>query len=168
VFHNNPVRLADSERKILWPDHSFPDIFLSLGTGYSVGVTRAESEHLAAARRGIFNHGRTLYKILRSNMDQTLDCERTWEDYFSTVANSLPRHISTSRFIRINPEIGQVPALDEKDKMLDLRRRTNDAMCRDPRIEEIGRQLIATSFYFELLDASEGGQIVIAGKLITH
>lgn len=101
-------------------------------------------------------------------MDQTLDCERTWEDYFSTVANSLPRHISTSRFIRINPEIGQVPALDEKDKMLDLRRRTNDAMCRDPRIEEIGRQLIATSFYFELLDASEGGQIVIAGKLITH
>ncbi|KAF7536915.1 hypothetical protein G7054_g4138 [Neopestalotiopsis clavispora] len=165
IFHNNPVRLADSERKILWPDHSFPDIFLSLGTGYSVGVTRAESEHLAAARRGIFNHGRTLYKILRSNMDQTLNCERTWEDYFSTVASSLPRHISTSRFIRINPEIGQVPALDEKDKMPQLRKKTNEAIRRDPRIEEVGRQLIATCFYFELMNKSESGQVTIHGKL---
>ncbi len=35
LYHNNPVRVAWRERKLLWPDVSskHPDVFVSLGTG---------------------------------------------------------------------------------------------------------------------------------------
>jgi patatin-like phospholipase/acyl hydrolase len=35
IYHNNPVRLAQRESKLLWPDvaNRDPDIFLSIGTG---------------------------------------------------------------------------------------------------------------------------------------
>lgn len=34
LFFNNPVKVADRERKFLWPDvaHNHPDIILSIGT----------------------------------------------------------------------------------------------------------------------------------------
>lgn len=34
IYHNNPVRLANRERRLLWPDVADrePDIFLSIGT----------------------------------------------------------------------------------------------------------------------------------------
>lgn len=35
IYYNNPVKVADNERKLLWPDvaESSPDIILSIGTG---------------------------------------------------------------------------------------------------------------------------------------
>ena len=35
LYHNNPARVAENERKLLWPDvaENPPDIFLSVGTG---------------------------------------------------------------------------------------------------------------------------------------
>jgi hypothetical protein len=35
VYYNNPVKVANNERKILWPDvaEAPPDIILSVGTG---------------------------------------------------------------------------------------------------------------------------------------
>ena len=37
LYNNNPVKIAHSERQILWPDVSSkaPDIFLSMGTGHN-------------------------------------------------------------------------------------------------------------------------------------
>ncbi|KAI0003957.1 hypothetical protein F4779DRAFT_621638 [Xylariaceae sp. FL0662B] len=168
VLHNNPVRIADSERKMLWPDHHAPDLLLSIGTGSSPTLSRSESEHMAAAPKGIFSHGRQLYSIMRSNLKQTLDCERAWEDYFAGVTTTLPRSFSTSRFLRINPIINEVPALDEKEKMDSLRVKVQESLRRDPQIKEVARQLIASTFYFELISVSEpepDGTTKIQGRI---
>lgn len=170
VHHNNPVRIADSERKALWPDCDVPDIFLSVGTGSTMNLERArteKSEHMAAARKGIFSHGRYLYGILRSNMDQTLDCERAWEDYFAGITTSLAKSFSTSRFIRLNPNVGSIPSLDDKDKMGDLRIKAQESQRSDPRIKDIARQLIGSTFYFEPLSVSDpqpDGMIRVQGE----
>ncbi|KAI2627754.1 hypothetical protein GGR54DRAFT_430692 [Hypoxylon sp. NC1633] len=168
VLHNNPVRIADSERKILWPDDHVPDLFLSIGTGSSPALSRAESEHMSAARKGIFSHGRHLYGILRSNLEQTLDCERAWDDYFSSVTSALTKQFSTSRFLRINPNVGKIPALDEKDKMGGLRQQVQRTLRYDPRVKDVARQLLASTFYFELISASDpepDGTTEIQGKI---
>jgi patatin-like phospholipase/acyl hydrolase len=46
LFHNNPVKVANSERKILWPDvaEKHPDIFLSVGTGQNLKKMELELE----------------------------------------------------------------------------------------------------------------------------
>ncbi|KAK6860680.1 hypothetical protein PG995_004316 [Apiospora arundinis] len=152
VLHNNPIRIADSERKLLWPEVQLPDMILSLGTGGSASLSRASSEHMSEARKGVFNHGRQLYSILRNNMEQTLDCERSWNEFYDnmiTVLATTP--FTTSRFRRLNPDVGIIPALDEKDKIEDLRRKARESLRRDqPRIQDVARQLIASTFYFEL------------------
>lgn len=169
VLHNNPVRIADSERKILWPDSDVPDIFLSIGTGSTLSLERAEtigSEHMSAARKGILSHGRHLYSILRSNLEQTLDCERAWDDYFAGVTTALTKS-STIRFVRINPNVESIPALDEKDKMSELRTNVQESQKNDTRIKEVARQLIASTFYFELKSISDlelDGKTKVQGK----
>ncbi len=158
VLHNNPVRIAESERKMLWPNSHVPDVVLSLGTGAAVNLDSAGpamSEHTTAARKGILSHSRDLYRILRSNLEQTLDCERAWNDYFATVTTALPKSFSPSRFIRVNPNVGTIPALDDKDKMGDLRAKVQETQRRDPRVQDIARRLIASTFYFEILSASD-------------
>lgn len=42
LYYNNPIKIADHERKLLWPDvaDSHPDIMLSIGTGQNLEETR--------------------------------------------------------------------------------------------------------------------------------
>lgn len=154
-MHNNPVRIADSERKILWPDNLVPDLFLSIGTGSSPTLSRAGSEKMTPIRKGIFSHGRYLYGILRSTLEQALDCEKAWDDYIRGVTTSLSSSFSTTRFIRINPNVDEIPALDDKIKVASLRMKAREALKVDPRVPGIGRRLIASTFYFECLKMSD-------------
>jgi hypothetical protein len=156
--HNNPVRIADAERKILWPEHQIPDLFLSIGTGSSYTLTRVGSEKMAPARKGIISHGRQLLKIMRSNLEQTLDCDRAWDNFISSAVNSLTRSVSPTRFVRINPNVGDIPALDDKDKMDGLRSRVQKLLKNSSEIRDIARRLVASSFYFELLSASDSDE----------
>ncbi|KAI1740057.1 hypothetical protein F4680DRAFT_465847 [Xylaria scruposa] len=168
VLHNNPVRIADSERKIIWPDNQVPDLFLSIGTGSSPTLSRAGSEKMKAVRKGILSHGRYLYGILQSTLEQTLNCEKAWDDYVRGVDTSLSSSFSASRFIRINPDVNEIPALDDKTKIPSLRAKAREALKLDPRIPEIGKQLIASTFYFERLTMSDiqpGGALQIQGKI---
>ncbi|KAI1124855.1 hypothetical protein F5Y10DRAFT_284739 [Nemania abortiva] len=168
VLHNNPVRIADSERKILWPDNQVPDLFLSIGTGSSPTLSRVGSEKMSAARKGIVSHTRYLYGILRSTLEQTLDCEKAWDDYMAGVTTSLSSPFLTSKFVRINPDVGEIPALDDKAKMLALRTRAVEALSVDPRIPEIAKQLIASTFYFEHLpmpNIQPDGTLQVQGKI---
>ncbi|KAK9417273.1 putative PNPLA domain-containing protein [Seiridium unicorne] len=170
VLHNNPIRIADLERRILWPECPVPDIILSLGTGSSASLTRASSDYTSAPRKGVITHGRQLYSILRNNMDQTLDCDRAWEDFFDGITSTTSTTaFAISRYRRINPDLGTVPALDEKDRMEELRRKVQETLQRDqPRLRDIARQLIASTFYFELISASDAdadGKFSVQGKI---
>ncbi|KAI1771432.1 hypothetical protein F4818DRAFT_454557 [Hypoxylon cercidicola] len=152
ILHNNPVRIADSERRILWPNHHLPDLFLSIGSGSSPIPERHESRHRRAPRKGIFSHGLHLYGIMRKSLEQALDCEKAWDEYVAGVVSSLTESTSTSRFLRINPNVGEIPALDEKEKMEALREKARLALASDlgPLVNQVARQLIASSFYFQL------------------
>ncbi|KAI0863768.1 hypothetical protein F4860DRAFT_521823 [Xylaria cubensis] len=154
-FANNPVRIADSERKIIWPDNQVPDLFLSIGTGSSPSLSRTGSEQMNAPRKGIFSHGRHLYGIMRSTLEQTLDCEKAWDDYTRGGTASISSSFSASRFIRINPEVDEILALDDKTKLASLRMKAREALKADKRIPEIGKRLTASTFYFERLAASD-------------
>src|SRR5271170_5001878 len=46
MYHNNPVRVAYHESKLLWPDiqDCQPDILLSLGTGHNGEETTGSAE----------------------------------------------------------------------------------------------------------------------------
>ncbi|KAJ2991286.1 hypothetical protein NUW58_g2566 [Xylaria curta] len=167
VLHNNPVRIADSERKIIWPDNQVPDLFLSIGTGSSPSLSRTGSEKMNAPRKGILSHGRYLYNIMRSTLEQTLDCEKAWDNYIAGVITSLSTSLN-SRFIRINPDVGEIPALDDKGKITSLRTKAREALEADRRIPEIAKQLVASTFYFEHLKMSDpkpGGTLCVQGKL---
>ncbi|KAK8075762.1 hypothetical protein PG997_010425 [Apiospora hydei] len=171
VLHNNPIRIADAERKVLWPEVQIPDMILSLGTGGSTHLGRVGSEHMSEARKGVFTHGRQLYSILRNNMQQTLDCERSWNEFFDNMVTALSTtSFTTSRFRRLNPDVGTIPALDEKDKIDDLRRRAQESLRRDrSRIQDVARQLVASSFYFELLpidtEPENDGKIMVHARI---
>lgn len=156
IHHNNPCRVADSERKALWPDIDAPDVFLSVGTGSSISLERQTSERMSAAKKGIVSHGMTLFNILKKNMETALNCDRIWEDYFASVATKLQPGTTTSRYHRINPRLeGEVPALDEKDKMGQVRRSARAALLKDHAVERIARQLLASTFYFQLASISD-------------
>jgi len=51
LYHNNPVRIAEQERKLIWPDvaDKHPDILLSVGTSHS-GVARELSSELSGSK----------------------------------------------------------------------------------------------------------------------
>lgn len=110
-----------------------------------------------AARKGIFSHGRHLYGIMKNTLEQALNCEKAWDEYCSGIATSMSGLTSTSRFVRINPNIGKIPALDEKDKMREMRAKANQSLRieLEPQIKQIARQLVASSFYFELQSTSD-------------
>ncbi|KAI3317161.1 hypothetical protein HD806DRAFT_515838 [Xylariaceae sp. AK1471] len=168
ILHNNPVRIADSERKMISPDNQVPDLFLSIGTGSAPMPSRTGSEKMSAARKGILSHGRYLYNIMRSNLEQTLDCEKAWDDYITLTITSLSRSFFNSRFIRINPDVGEIPAMDDKDKIASLRTKTRAALKIDGRIPNIAKQLIASSFYFDQLPMSDpqpAGILQVQGKI---
>ncbi|KAI0474210.1 hypothetical protein F4859DRAFT_521928 [Xylaria cf. heliscus] len=167
VLHNNPVRIADSERKSICPENQAPDLFLSIGTGSSPSLSRVGSEKMNPPRKGILSHGRYLYGIMRSTLEQTLDCEKAWDDFIGGVITSLSTSLD-SRFVRINPDVGEIPALDDKGEIASLRARARGALEGDERIPDIAKQLVASSFYFDHLKMSDpkaGETLHVQGKL---
>lgn len=167
INHNNPCRVADSERKALWPEVDAPDVLLSIGTGSSISLERQTSERMSAAKKGIVSHGMTLFNILKKNMETALNCDRIWEDYFANLATKLQPGTIISRYHRINPRLeGEVPALDEKDKMGQVRRSAAASLSKDPAVHLIARQLLATTFYLQIgsISDEQDGLHFVQGK----
>ena len=70
-------------------------------------------------------------------MDNILDAEQAWDKFCSDMA---PTRDDALRYVRINPDIErQPPKLDEVDQLENLARVTHI--------------LVASTFYFELLDS---------------
>lgn len=100
-------------------------------------------------KRGVVSHGRSLAKIAKDHIDNTLNCEMTWNDYFC----SLPTNLPSGRFHRVN--IGLMkdpPALDDVRSMKELQREVIDQLLSTSyshRLRQIAMRLVASSFYFE-------------------
>jgi hypothetical protein len=150
IYHNNPVNVAEQERKLIWPElqEAWPDIILSLGTASSPGLRRTESDR-TANQKGIVSHGQVLLGLLKTHMATSLECEKIHQSFLAM----LPRDVKQSRCRRINPELsGDVPGLDEVKKMPALQEKVRLMLRNDALVKEVALQLVATSFFYQYMD----------------
>lgn len=171
LYYNNPVRVADLERRLIWPDsESFlPDILLSIGTSCN-GVIRADQDCLHSHRQELGHEAETsqhdtskkrrpitplskILNILKSRVENILDAEMTWLSFMSDAARGDEEF--KTRYRRINPNIEEdPPRLDEVKKLHHLRQRMQQIVKYGEfqnQTREIARQLVASSFYVEVV-----------------
>lgn len=166
IWHNNPVVIADSERKLLWPDvaHLPPDILLSIGSGFC-GKLKGPRRPLRTARKtGIGSHVKAFYRIAVDHIESSLDSEKAWKQYLALVSQDEDEHC---RYRRLNVELPEAPPkLDEVDSMEDLQLKTSHRGTLDEeKITSIAQQLVASSFFFEKdrLETLEDDSIACSG-----
>lgn len=149
IYHNNPINVAEQERKLLWPEleDSYPDIVLSLGTAYNAQLHRAESEKISSAsKRGVISHGVVLINLLKNHMATSLECEKIWDSFLL----HLPKAVQFSRFVRINPQLaGEVPEMDDVKELQSLQMKVRNFLRYDEQVRKVSLQLLATTFYFQ-------------------
>jgi hypothetical protein len=191
VFHNNPVRIANYESKLLWPDaeERHPDILLSIGTGHYeadadrfLATTRSDRRRLQVRKvlnqvkpsmrekRSIptlkaFTEVESWITIFKKRVESVLDAELTWKEFQKdVVGTSSP--IAAERYIRVNPRTkNRTPKMDDKAQIHDLHEEIKSSLHRhdmQTKIEAITHRLVASSFYFE-----KSGPSREAGERIT-
>jgi hypothetical protein len=145
VFHNNPVRIANYESKLIWPDveESHPDILLSIGTGHNgadtegfVDASRSDRRRFhtkAVLRKKTWPEDRqpqrnrpalwafpkvnSWVNVLFKRVDNLLDSEAIWRSFRSDVVGS-SSHIQAQRYTRLNPQVRfRVPKMDDKSQI---------------------------------------------------
>jgi hypothetical protein len=187
LYHNNPVRVAYHESKLLWPDvqDCQPDILLSIGTGHNGAETSGSAEPYDRKwRRAEITsdiivtpspRGRKLgigewfknaefvqnLNIMVNRVDNILNSEQIWinfkNDTLSTWEESEFR-----RYQRINPKLGyRPPRLDDKGKLESLQYTVREKVKTNElyrkKISRIAHRLVASSFYFERIDQRKYG-----------
>ena len=179
MYHNNPVRVAYHESKLLWPDvqDSQPDILLSIGTGHNGEETNGSAEpYDRRLRRAEItsdiivtpsHRGRKLgigewfknaefvqnLNIMVNRVDNILNSEQIWINFRNDTLSSREES-EFRRYQRINPKLGyRPPRLDDKGKLESLeytvREKLRDNELYRKKISRIAHRLVASSFYFE-------------------
>jgi hypothetical protein len=171
IYHNNPIQIADQERKLIWPSIADdpPDIIVSIGTSYNPdSIRRLSMQRTSTLQLGALNQVKNLLKIAMDCIASTLDAQKTWENYLE-ILNPLSQ--DRYRYVRLNPKLAEdPPELDELEKMDRVQGLARAQMQTEKeKIEKVALHLIATSFYFERMgkekELPEGG-LEIRGKLL--
>jgi hypothetical protein len=180
LFHNNPIRVAVNESKLLWPDTEgcHPDILLSIGTGQHDADTDGLSESMQyddkhkprrhwlsrdkAAKDGKrsgaglkpFSEWQSLATMFKRRAESVINAELAWRDFHQEIP-----HAAADRYIRINPKTKQrTPRMDDKSLVRILQDEIRFGLgMRDMkmRIANIARRLVASSFYFDKIGSSK-------------
>lgn len=170
IYHNNPIQIADKERKLIWPDlkNEYPDLIVSIGTTYN-SASRLSTEKAASPRLGVLSHGKALYRIAVDHIASTLDSEKAWHSYMSVLQ---PPSNHSAKYIRLNPQLDEdPPRLDEVERMMYIQEVVREMSGSDNRIQKVALRLIASSFYFENSRSVElvpDGTVQIRGMCCTH
>jgi hypothetical protein len=158
--YNNPIRIADSERRSIWRSgNNSLDLHLSIGTGVNQeyftqlpGNSRRGSEgtvqgHDRRSKTGIG----VLIDIATDAVKSTMDSESEYESFRQDLHDKETR----KRYHRLNVRIndGQpTPALDDFKqirRLKELARIYCESEDMKPRLEEVARKLVSSTFYFE-------------------
>jgi hypothetical protein len=187
LYHNNPVRVAYNESKLLWPDvqDCQPDILLSIGTGHNGAETNGSAEPYDRRRRraeitsdiivtpsprqrklGIgkwFRHAEFVQNlnIMVNRVDNILNSEQIWLNFKNDTLSSREES-EIRRYQRINPKLGfPPPRLDDKGNLESLeyavRKNLRDNELYRKKISRISHRLVASSFYFERIGQRKYG-----------
>lgn len=163
---NNPVLVADCERKLLWPHlaHKHPDLLLSIGTGFDP-TPKPDGDRQGRrtrAKRGALEFAKIVLKIATQQIESSLNCERTWSDFLRTI--QVQDEDKASKYQRLTIEFPEnLPRLDQVDQMPMLRRITEEYCSgRGSRvIDGVAIKLIASLFYLRLDSTT---QVIQTGK----
>lgn len=149
INHNNPIAIADCERKLLWPDMAkrYPDILLSVGSGHCKTLKVPKKQPKAVQKVGISSNIKALYRLAVDHIESSLNSEAAWQNYMGVLA---PADDEMFRFQRFNVELeGEPPKLDDVDGMDDLEYAARKQWSRTKRLSNVARHLVATCFFFE-------------------
>jgi len=166
VYHNNPIHIAERERKLIWPElvDQEPDLVLSIGTLFCPKTKVRHTAKWAPPPKGILANLKFLATMAYDHLHTSLDSQRTWNEFASLAG------LDQRRYVRLNPELDvQPPKLDEVDKMQFLEEETRRLIGGDQSLKRLARQLLATSFYFEDGDPKEdaaGNHFEVEGQYI--
>jgi hypothetical protein len=146
---NNPLSIADKERRILWAeDDSFNcrDLVVSIGTGLEAGPNPNPSGSIQSASPSVVN---TIRKFGRKdsskNMSTSQLCQIASEDFASNIAS----HPNPPRYIRIDGiSMISLPAEDDVGEMEGLQRIVRAHIDPDA-VKITAAKLLAAMFYFE-------------------
>ncbi|EMC99209.1 hypothetical protein BAUCODRAFT_146182 [Baudoinia panamericana UAMH 10762] len=152
VYHNNPIVIADYERKLIWPHQQDvePDIIVSIGTLYSDKTKdkRALSQKWTSSPRGVVSHGKFLQKMATDHLHTSLDSERAWNMWLNARD---PTGADKARYVRLNPKLeDHPPKLDEVSELRHLQELTWRCIKDDRQYGLLALRLVATCFYFDV------------------
>ena len=172
VYHNNPIHIAERERKLIWPDlaDQEPDVVVSIGTLYCSKTDTRRTAKWVSSPKGIVAHFKFLAKMASDHLHTSLDSQRTWEDFVSVRGSPAQ---DKCRYVRLNPELEvQPPKLDEVDKLQHLEETTRHRIGGDQSLKRLARRLLATCFYFDVYgetrEGSDGRYLEVDGQSRTE
>ncbi|KAI9893876.1 MAG: hypothetical protein M1814_005429 [Vezdaea aestivalis] len=150
LFYNNPISIADSERKAIWPERADrpADIMLSIGTGYNpndYNEKASTDSQSPPPSLGFFSYYRNLKRIAEHHIAMSLNSERAWREWLDTVAHPSDHE---DRFVRLNLKCTKdPPKLDDIDAIDGLADSTNLQFAINQTVATIAHHLVASSFY---------------------
>lgn len=175
LWRNNPIDIAISEARALWPTIVEPDVVLSLGTGYQADEDAQMSDPSPTETSPLFNSpiiptdlGRAEIAMATALQDvqqprgiwRSGFITRCLESFLSTMDGQkfydLPNQWNRAadgmnRYFRLNVQLeGKTPALDDVSTMSPLKSEARKQHTKNKSLDELAECLISTLFYFEL------------------
>jgi hypothetical protein len=160
IKFNNPVEIADWERKTIWPElkDSDPDILLSIGTGYQETAEVAaaarpspqkkKSSSAFLGRSKTFEYAKNLAKIAADTLQESMNSEKMWHKFYHSVTRDGDKD-RQKKYRRLNPCFADVPDLDMVDRINELEAETRARYFDSPEVASVASTLIASLFYIE-------------------
>lgn len=139
--HNNPINLALSEAKHLWPNSPTPDVFISLGTGS--GAIQAAASSVSIFRNILIDGW--VPRVYRS-FSSSFEGECTWREFLASLDDQ--RREDYFRFDVTVP--GGLPRMDNTECMEGLSRLVHSDSSGEQKHRDAVAALLASSFYFQL------------------
>ncbi|KAI9759344.1 MAG: hypothetical protein M4579_002402 [Chaenotheca gracillima] len=159
---NNPIQMADSERKLTWPNaqDSSPDIVLSLGTGSLSEFSRSFGPQPTSPLGGIFNRNQT--KMQLDNIGLAGESERMWNEFIELRREEKR---DDDRYHRIDPELRHLPRPDDLNSFAQLQCDIRDCAIPAQSLRNIASQLLSSCFYFEQSGRPRADIIFVEGLI---
>lgn len=148
--HINPVEVADTERKLKWPDteHSPPDIIISIGAGYDASTRLLR--RVSMWRPKSKPEDRDILDPSRSGSI----AQDTWEHYLDSLPSKLKDDL---RYVRLNvPVDSPIPKLDDVEEMKSFQQQIKRRL-RNVNLVRPSRQIIASCFFFDIIQPPTQG-----------
>ncbi|OCK84171.1 hypothetical protein K432DRAFT_289452 [Lepidopterella palustris CBS 459.81] len=151
--YNNPIAVAIYECRVIKTGSNFtsyyPDIVVSLGTGYEPPTHQSPVESPHRNRLMDFATRKLQAKGPKQRIPSAAQSQKIWDDYIG----HLPATAPFSAFVRLNPILKEGLATTEAFwQMKPLETKMEERLAEDGQIKLLASQLLAALFYFESTD----------------